>query len=74
MRYFLESDIIKILDNTSDISSFFSNKSILLTGGNGFLGKYFIEIFSKYNETLRKPLNLTVLDNSFKKYRVWLIL
>ncbi|PPR45340.1 MAG: dTDP-4-oxo-6-deoxy-D-allose reductase [Alphaproteobacteria bacterium MarineAlpha5_Bin8] len=70
MRYFLESDIIKILDNTSDISSFFSNKSILLTGGNGFLGKYFIEIFSKYNETLRKPLNLTVLDNSFKKNKI----
>ena len=39
----------------------------MLTGGNGFLGKYFVEIFKNYNVFLKKPLKLLVIDNSFKK-------
>ncbi len=55
MKHFLNSDIESIVNNTQEIIKFFNGKSILLTGGNGFLGKYFIEIFSKYNLILKKP-------------------
>ncbi|MEQ8194218.1 MAG: NAD-dependent epimerase/dehydratase family protein [Rhodospirillales bacterium] len=41
-----------------------SGKTILLTGGRGFLGRYFTEVFSKLNESvLDKPVKLIVLDN-----------
>ncbi len=66
MKHFLNSDIESIINNTSEIINFFDGKKILLTGGNGFLGKYFIEIFSKYNLILENPINLTVFDNTFK--------
>ena len=67
MKHTLKKDIDKILTDTSDIVKHFSGKKILLTGGNGFLGKYFVEIFKNYNVFLKKPLKLLVIDNSFKK-------
>ena len=67
MKHTLKKDIEKILSDTADIVKHFSGKKILLTGGNGFLGKYFVEIFKSYNVFLKKPLILLVIDNSFKK-------
>ena len=67
MKHTLKKDIEKILSDTADIVKHFSGKKILLTGGNGFLGKYFVEIFKNYNVFLKKPLKLLVIDNSFKK-------
>ena len=43
---------------------FFSDKTLLLTGGRGFLGRYFIEVFNYLSEkVLDKPLKVIVLDN-----------
>ena len=70
MKHTLKKDIEKILTDTADIVKHFSGKKILLTGGNGFLGKYFVEIFKNYNVFLKKPLKLLVVDNSFKKNEV----
>lgn len=64
MKHFLNSDIEVILQNTKDIKNYFQNKRILLTGGNGFLGKYIVEIFRKFNEEFKNPLKLTVLDKN----------
>ena len=60
MKHTLKKDIEKILSDTADIVKHFSGKKILLTGGNGFLGKYFVEIFKNYNVFLKKPLKLLV--------------
>ena len=63
----LKEDIFNIISNTKEISNFFSGKKILITGGNGFLGKYFIEVFKEYNKILKKPIELIVYDTNFKK-------
>ncbi len=62
MSILLTEDIEKILEDTKAFSKSFSGKKILLTGGNGFLGKYFIEVFKKYNLILKKPLSIYVYD------------
>ncbi len=62
--FLLKDDIRQIVENLRDISHEFSGKRILLTGGRGFLGRYFMEIFNELNErVLENKLNVVVLDN-----------
>ena len=56
MTKLIHKDIEIILKNTQMFSKYFSGKRILITGGNGFIGKYFIEIFKEYNKFLKKPI------------------
>ena len=67
MKFYLDNDIEKIFNNTKKFINKFSDKKILITGGNGFLGKYFVKVFLEYNKFLEKPLKLVVLDLKFKK-------
>ena len=63
-NFLLKSDIQQILENIRDISQKFSGKTILLTGGRGFLGRYFMEIFNLLNEKeLVDKVKVIVLDN-----------
>tara|TARA_Y200000002_G_C22680605_1_gene663907 strand:- start:2212 stop:3249 length:1038 start_codon:yes stop_codon:yes gene_type:complete len=64
---FLTEDIEEVIKNTENFSKLFSGKRILITGGNGFLGKYFVEIFKTFNTFLKKPIKLYVFDTSIKK-------
>ncbi len=62
--FLLNEDIQEIVDNLSDISHKFSGKRILLTGGRGFLGRYFMEIFNQINKrVLADKMDVIVLDN-----------
>ena len=56
-----------IVKNTKKIINFFKNKNVLITGANGFLGKYFIQVFDEYNNYLDKPVNIIGLDKTFLK-------
>ena len=38
-----------IVKNTKKIINFFKNKNVLITGANGFLGNYFIQVFNDFN-------------------------
>ncbi len=67
MKFYIDNDIEKIYNNTKKFINKFSDKKILITGGNGFLGKYFVKVFLEYNKFLKKPLKLVVLDLKFKK-------
>ena len=67
MKHFIDTDIDKIIKNSDNFISYFAGKKILLTGGNGFLGKYFVEVFRRYNELLKKPIKLTVFDKNIDK-------
>tara|TARA_A100000164_G_C21909895_1_gene775084 strand:+ start:1122 stop:2162 length:1041 start_codon:yes stop_codon:yes gene_type:complete len=67
MTFLIASDIDMIVSNTKNMSKFFSGKKILITGGNGFLGKYFVQVFNKYNNFLKKPINLIVYDKKIDK-------
>ncbi len=67
MSNFLREDINQILDNTKYLKKYFNRKKIIITGGNGFLGKYFIEVIKELNKSLEYPVKLTVYDNTFKR-------
>jgi UDP-glucuronate decarboxylase len=61
---FLSSDIDEVVERISNIAKDLSGKNVLLTGGRGFLGRYFVEIFDRLNkDVLDKPVTLIVLDN-----------
>lgn len=64
--FLLQSDIEEIVANLP-ISSLtqFGGKHVLLTGGRGFLGRYFTEVFKSLNESLLRqaPVKLTIMDN-----------
>ncbi len=63
-EFLLFNDIEQIVENISDISYQFSGKTILLTGGRGFLGRYFMQIFNLLNEqVLKEKAKVIVLDN-----------
>lgn len=63
-NFLLKDDIHQIVNNLDDISNRFSGKRILLTGGRGFLGRYFMEIFNQINEeVLEDKMQVIVLDN-----------
>jgi UDP-glucuronate decarboxylase len=57
--HLLSSDIDEIVDHLPE--SFwhrFSGKKVLLTGGRGFLGRYFTEVFVRANAKVLHPLRL----------------
>jgi len=64
--FLLKSDINEIISNLP-IGSLneFAGKHLLLTGGRGFLGRYFTAVFQTLNDTLLSstPVKLTILDN-----------
>ena len=63
-NHLLHSDIQEIVDRLPDTVKRLSGKTVLLTGGRGFLGRYFTEVFRCLNETrLKSPTNVVCLDN-----------
>jgi UDP-glucuronate decarboxylase len=63
-EFSLQADIDEIAQNLDDKAQDFSGKTILLTGGRGFLGRYFTEVFAHLNEhVLTEPCTLVAMDN-----------
>ena len=59
-----KSDIDEIVNNIGDLSNNLNGKTIMITGGRGFLGRYFSEIIIYLNKNfLVKPCKLIILDN-----------
>jgi UDP-glucuronate decarboxylase len=64
MKMFLDSDINEVLFNTKDSLKKLSGKTVLITGAAGFLGRYFMEVFLKYNrDSGLTPINIIALDS-----------
>jgi len=56
-------DIKLIVD---DLSSFFDElegKTVLVAGGKGFLGTYFVNVLNHINESLSTPMKIVIMDN-----------
>ena len=51
-KFYLESDIQEICENLKKYSRYISGKSFLISGANGFLGKYFIKTLITMNKFL----------------------
>jgi UDP-glucuronate decarboxylase len=64
--FLLQSDIEEIVANLPiSYLTQFGGKHILLTGGRGFLGRYFTAVYKLLNDTLlsKTPVKLTIMDN-----------
>ena len=62
--FFLETDITEIVERIAPDAAAFSGKTVLLTGGRGFLGRYFMEVFGALNtKVLDEPVKLVAMDN-----------
>lgn len=64
MKTYLENDIELIVSNLGSISETLSKSTILLTGASGFLGKYFMAVFTKLmNQYPNNMMRLVAIDN-----------
>lgn len=65
--HLLDSDLNEIVSKLKDTDYFgrLSGSRILLTGGCGFLGNYFTQLFTRLNKQglVKKPIQTVVLDN-----------
>ncbi|MDA0307067.1 MAG: NAD-dependent epimerase/dehydratase family protein [Proteobacteria bacterium] len=62
--FLLSTDIEEIAAMLGDEAQAFAGKTVLLTGGRGFLGRYFTDVFVHLNEhVLAEPCRVVVLDN-----------
>jgi UDP-glucuronate decarboxylase len=58
------ADVAAIVDGLGERAERFAGKTVLLTGGRGFLGRYFTAVFAHLSErVLSEPCRLVVLDN-----------
>lgn len=63
-EFFLKSDVAEIAHRLGREAAAFEGKTVLLSGGRGFLGRYFTELFAYLNEhILKRPCGLIALDN-----------
>ena len=67
----LQSDIAEISQRLGPAAQDLAGKTVLLTGGCGFLGRYFTRVFADLNRHhLAKPCRVIVLDNLVTSDRV----
>lgn len=63
-EFLLQSDVTEIAERIHEPAQDFAGKTVLLTGGRGFLGRYFMAVFEELNaKHLKKPVKLVSLDN-----------
>jgi UDP-glucuronate decarboxylase len=62
--FFYENDIAEIVAGLKAEAESFEGKTVLITGGAGFLGQYFAAVLANMNETmLKKPCKIIAFDN-----------
>jgi len=60
----LASDIDEIVRRLGPTADYFAGKTVLITGGRGFLGRYFTRVFARLNERPGQPkCRVVALDN-----------
>jgi UDP-glucuronate decarboxylase len=64
LSYSMNDDVKTIIENLGPDADRFSGKTVLLSGGAGFLGRHFISVFRRLNkEMLAKPCKVISADN-----------
>ena len=71
-KYYLSSDIEEICNNLKKYSKYISGKNFLISGANGFLGKYFIKTLITMNKTLSKKVKILAIDIKFDNCEIYL--
>lgn len=63
-EFLLDSDIQDVIAHLDGVEHDFAGKTVLLAGGCGFLGRYFIGLFDELNRShLSAPCKVIVVDN-----------
>jgi len=70
-KYYLQSDIAEITKNLEKHLKYFSGKKFLISGANGFLGKYFIKTLINLNKKLKKKASIVAIDIKFDKCEIY---
>ena len=63
MKYVVDSDIDEIFLTMESSLKKLSGKTIVITGAAGFLGRYFLSVFARANQSLRIPIKMIGIDN-----------
>jgi UDP-glucuronate decarboxylase len=62
--HMLLSDVDQVVSRLGETAQAFNGKTVLITGGRGFLGRYFVAVFARLNESvLKEPVKVIALDN-----------
>jgi dTDP-glucose 4,6-dehydratase/UDP-glucuronate decarboxylase len=56
-------DVRLIANDLNDFSKELEGKTVLIAGGKGFLGTYFVNVLNRINETLHAPMKIVIIDN-----------
>jgi nucleoside-diphosphate-sugar epimerase len=64
-NFFLTNDINAIIKKISKESKKLDKKKFLITGANGFLGKYFIACLVELNKILKNKIKIYAIDIQF---------
>jgi len=64
----LEEDLVFISEQTKDILEVFKDKTIFITGGTGFFGKWFLETFAYVNLKLNINCNIIILSRNPERF------
>ena len=64
-EFLLDTDVDEIAKRLAEPAMDFAGKTVLMTGARGFLGRYFMAVFNRLNETTlaEKPVKIIALDN-----------
>jgi UDP-glucuronate decarboxylase len=63
-QFFFANDIKEISERLGDRATAFEGKTVLITGGAGFLGRYFTATFAYLNKNaFSKPVKVIAIDN-----------
>ena len=63
MKYVVDSDIEEIFLTMESSLNKLSGKTIVVTGAAGFLGRYFLSVFARANQSLKIPIKMIGIDN-----------
>ena len=63
MKYVVDSDIEEIFLTMESSLKKLSGKTIVITGAAGFLGRYFLSVFARANQSLKIPIKMIGIDN-----------
>tara|TARA_B100000963_G_scaffold238678_1_gene208740 strand:- start:2832 stop:3866 length:1035 start_codon:yes stop_codon:yes gene_type:complete len=70
-KYYLHSDIKEIVNNLKKYHSKLYGKKFLITGANGFLGKYFIKVITEINKKTNNKIKILANDIKFDNCEIF---
>jgi len=69
-QWTIDDDIQDILVQCASIWNILDGKSIFITGGTGFIGRWLLESIYQANKTLKVDINVTVLTRSIDAFNL----